>query len=234
MASTASSQSNSNLGILSQASKLVSSVFGGGKKAKPEVKSLQLAAAAAKKVGFPIFPGTARADIVLAIQQQEEQEKKAQRLKEMEVRRQQALQRKADEEKARHLEEERKIKEEAERRKREREEQTDKRPPSRTANAPKKVRTRVHAVLRIEVNRYTERGRHDQTQAWSSDVAEATVQGQEGPRGSQECQAQYWCFLEAHAQVRTQAAYRRHVCPCHAWYIQGAWTQDRQARAFLQ
>ncbi len=51
MASTSSSQSNSNLGILGQASKLVSSVFGGGKKAKPEVKSLQLAAAVAKKVG---------------------------------------------------------------------------------------------------------------------------------------------------------------------------------------
>ncbi|KAI1797846.1 hypothetical protein LXA43DRAFT_982300 [Ganoderma leucocontextum] len=119
MASTTSSQSNSNLGILGQASKLVSSVFGGGKKAKPEVKSLQLAAAAAKK-------------------QQEEQEKKAQRLKEMEARRQQALQRKMDEEKARQLEEERKIKGEVERRKREREEHTDKRPLSRTANAPKK------------------------------------------------------------------------------------------------
>lgn len=52
MASTTSSQSNSNLGIFGQASKLVSSVFGGGKKVKPEVKSLQLAAAAAKKVGY--------------------------------------------------------------------------------------------------------------------------------------------------------------------------------------
>ena len=39
------------MGLFGQASKLVSSVFGGGsKKAKPEVKSLQLAAAAAKKV----------------------------------------------------------------------------------------------------------------------------------------------------------------------------------------
>ncbi|RPD82590.1 hypothetical protein L226DRAFT_607692 [Lentinus tigrinus ALCF2SS1-7] len=117
MASTSSSQSN--LGFFGHASKLVSSVLGGGKKGKPEVKSLQLAAAAAKK-------------------QQEEQEKKAQRLKEMEARRQQAIQRKADEEKARAAEEERKIKEEAERRKREREEHTDKRPLRSTAAATKK------------------------------------------------------------------------------------------------
>ena len=46
----------------------------------------------------------------------------------------------AEEEKARQLEEERKIKEETERRKREREEHTDKRPLSRAATAPKKVR----------------------------------------------------------------------------------------------
>ena len=58
----------------------------------------------------------------------------------MEARRQQALQRKAEEEKARQLEEERKIKEETERRKRKREEHTDKRPLSRAATAPKKVR----------------------------------------------------------------------------------------------
>jgi hypothetical protein len=38
------------MGIFSQASKLVSSVLGGSKKGKPEVKSLQLAAVAAKKV----------------------------------------------------------------------------------------------------------------------------------------------------------------------------------------
>ena len=49
MTSSASS-SQSHLGILGHASKFVSSVLGGGKKAKPEVKSLQLAAAAAKKV----------------------------------------------------------------------------------------------------------------------------------------------------------------------------------------
>ena len=118
MASSASSQSN--LGFFGHASKLVSSVLGGGKKGKPEVKSLQLAAAAAKK-------------------QQEEQEKKATRLKEMENRRQLAMQRKADEEKARAQEEERKIKEAAERRKREREEQTDKRPLRSTTAPAKKV-----------------------------------------------------------------------------------------------
>jgi hypothetical protein len=60
-------------------------------------------------------------------QQQEEMDKKAVRLKEMENRRQLALQRKADEERNRVLEEERKIKEEGERRKREREEYTEKR-----------------------------------------------------------------------------------------------------------
>ncbi|CCM02151.1 uncharacterized protein FIBRA_04229 [Fibroporia radiculosa] len=109
MASTASSQSQP-VGFFGQASKLVSSVLGSTKKVKGEpVKSLQLAAQAAKK-------------------QQEEIEKKATRLKEMENRRQLALQRKAEEDKARAIEEDRKIKEENDRRKREREEHTDKRP----------------------------------------------------------------------------------------------------------
>jgi len=49
MASTTSS-SQSQAGFFSQASKLVNSVLGGSKKTKPEVKSLQLAAQAAKKV----------------------------------------------------------------------------------------------------------------------------------------------------------------------------------------
>ncbi|KAI0778149.1 hypothetical protein BD413DRAFT_100796 [Trametes elegans] len=120
MASTASSSQPSQLGFFGHASKLVSSVLGGSKKGKPEVKSLQLAAAAAKK-------------------QQEEREKKAARLKEMENRRQLAMQRKADEEKTRALEEDRKIKEEAERRKREREEHTDKRPLRSTTTAAKKA-----------------------------------------------------------------------------------------------
>ncbi|KAF4623749.1 hypothetical protein D9613_001797 [Agrocybe pediades] len=101
LASTESSQSNA--GFLSQASKLISSALGTGKKKQPEVKVvLQKAAVAAKK-------------------QQEEADKKAARLKEMENRRQQAIQRKAEEEKARQLEEERKAKEEAERRKKEKE-----------------------------------------------------------------------------------------------------------------
>ncbi|KII94385.1 hypothetical protein PLICRDRAFT_27217 [Plicaturopsis crispa FD-325 SS-3] len=108
MASTSSSQ-QSQMGLFGQATKFVSSVLGGGKKVKPEVKSLQRAAVAAKK-------------------QQEEKDKKAARMKEMENRRQLAIQRKAEEEKARALEEEKKIKEDGERRKREREEHTDKRP----------------------------------------------------------------------------------------------------------
>jgi hypothetical protein len=68
------------------------------------------------------------------LQQQEEADKKVLRLKEMEMRRQQAMQRKAEEEKAKALEEEKKLKEEAERRKREREEHTDKRPFKPTAS----------------------------------------------------------------------------------------------------
>lgn len=47
--STASS-SQSETGFFGQATKLVTSMLGGGKKPKPEVKSLQLAAAVAKKV----------------------------------------------------------------------------------------------------------------------------------------------------------------------------------------
>jgi len=49
--STASS-SQSEIGFFGQATRLVTNMLGGGKKAKPEVKSLQLAAAAAKKVCF--------------------------------------------------------------------------------------------------------------------------------------------------------------------------------------
>ncbi|KAF8807394.1 hypothetical protein BYT27DRAFT_7189481 [Phlegmacium glaucopus] len=109
MASSDSSQSQG--GFLGHASKLLSSALGTSKKGKqPEVKKvLQMAAVAAKK-------------------QQEEADKKVARLKEMESRRQLAIQRKAEEEKAKALEEERKMKEESERRKREREELTDKRP----------------------------------------------------------------------------------------------------------
>lgn len=51
MASTSSSQSQT--GWVGQATKLVSSVLGGGKSKKPQVPSLQRAAAAAKKVSPP-------------------------------------------------------------------------------------------------------------------------------------------------------------------------------------
>ncbi|OCB88552.1 hypothetical protein A7U60_g4255 [Sanghuangporus baumii] len=94
--------SNNTGGFFSSASKLVSSVLGGSKKGAEPVKSLQLAAVAAKK-------------------QQEEVEKKAIRLKEMEARRQQALQKKTEEDKTR---EEKRAKEENERWKREREKDT--------------------------------------------------------------------------------------------------------------
>ncbi|KAG6381160.1 hypothetical protein JVT61DRAFT_5561 [Boletus reticuloceps] len=107
IASDASS-SQSRDGFFMQATKLVNSMLG-GKKAKPGLKSLQLAAAAAKR-------------------QHEEADKKTQRLKDMEARRQTAIAKKAEAEKARLLEEERKSKEEVEKRKREREENTDRRP----------------------------------------------------------------------------------------------------------
>lgn len=74
--------------------------------------------------------------ITFETQEQEEKDKKAARMKEMENRRQLAIQRKADEEKSRAVEEEKKIREEGEKRKREREETTDKRP---LKVAPKKV-----------------------------------------------------------------------------------------------
>ncbi|EJD03980.1 uncharacterized protein FOMMEDRAFT_27803 [Fomitiporia mediterranea MF3/22] len=89
---------NSTGGFFSSASRLVSSVLGGSKKGKEPVKSLQLAAAAAKK--------------------QEEAERKANRLKEMEARRQQVLQKKAEEDRAREV---KKARDETERWKRERE-----------------------------------------------------------------------------------------------------------------
>ncbi|OBZ80042.1 hypothetical protein A0H81_00766 [Grifola frondosa] len=148
MASTSSS-SQSQGGFFGQASKLVSSMLGGSKKAKAEpVKSLQLAAAAAKK-------------------QQEEKEKKAARLKEMENRRQLALQRKADEEKARALEEERKFKEENEKRKRDREEHTDKRPlrsvskKAEDDNA-KKRKVTIEVEKKLEVKKPPSKDKKDQ------------------------------------------------------------------------
>ncbi|KAJ3734847.1 hypothetical protein DFJ43DRAFT_1061898 [Lentinula guzmanii] len=107
MTSTSSSQSNA--GMFSQATKFVNNILGTSKKNRTEVKSLQLAAAAAKK-------------------EQEEKDKKATVLKNMELRRQQAIQRKAEEERIKEMEGEKKLKEEVERRKREREDQTDKRP----------------------------------------------------------------------------------------------------------
>ncbi|TFK30432.1 hypothetical protein FA15DRAFT_579640 [Coprinopsis marcescibilis] len=122
MASSSSSQSQSQSqgGFLTQATKLLSNALGGTTKKKPEVKKvLQMSANAAKK------------------KQQEEADRKAARLKEMETRRQVALQRKVEEEKAKALEEKRKLKEEMERRKREREEMSDKRP-LKSAQPPKK------------------------------------------------------------------------------------------------
>ncbi len=70
--------------------------------------------------------------IVIGAQQQEEQDRKVARLKEMEVRRQAVLQKKVEEGKVKANDEERKVKEDAGRRKKEREENTGKRPLVRT------------------------------------------------------------------------------------------------------
>ena len=102
-------------------------MLGGGKKAKPELKSLQLAAAAAKRVGSSVYCILILV-LITCLQQQEGADKKMQRLKDMEARRQVAIAKKAEEERTRLLEEEKKSKEEFEKRKREREENTDRRP----------------------------------------------------------------------------------------------------------
>ncbi|KIL70842.1 hypothetical protein M378DRAFT_116137 [Amanita muscaria Koide BX008] len=132
--SSASSQ-QSQVGFFGQASKLITSMMGSGKKPKPDVKKvMQKAAFAAKK-------------------QQEETDRKAARLKEMENRRQLALQRKAEEDKAKMEEQEKKIKEENERRKREREEHTDKRP---LKAAPSRKDEEVSKKRKIEVEKKAE------------------------------------------------------------------------------
>jgi hypothetical protein len=59
------SSDSSNLGLLGQAGKLVSSVLGVSKKAKTEVKSLQLAAVAAKKVRQEYFFTRILSDFVI-------------------------------------------------------------------------------------------------------------------------------------------------------------------------
>ncbi|KAF4572929.1 hypothetical protein EYR36_007439 [Pleurotus pulmonarius] len=134
---TSSSSSQSQGGFFNQATKLVSSVLGTSKKGKTEVKSLQLAAAAAKK-------------------QQEESEKKAARLKEMDHRRQLALQRKAEEEKAKAAEQERKLREDADRRKREREEHTEKRPLKGSTFTKKEEDTNKKRKITVEMDKKPE------------------------------------------------------------------------------
>jgi hypothetical protein len=111
---------------MDQVSKLTGTVLGVGKKPTTN-QSQTLAAQAAKKVTPPLtsglpLPQTSRP------QDQEDKEKKAQRLRNQETRRLLAQQRKADEDKARMDGEQKRVKEDMERRKREREETTDKRP----------------------------------------------------------------------------------------------------------
>jgi flagellar biosynthesis GTPase FlhF len=111
-------------GVFSQASAIVQKAIGGGKKNKPGVlgvKSIQLASVAAKKVVFAYHVDQSSM-LMQELQQQEEADKKAIRMKEMENRRKLAAQRKQEEERAREAEIDKKNREEAERRRKEREE----------------------------------------------------------------------------------------------------------------
>ena len=97
--------STSQGGLLSNALKTVAGVFGAGKKAKtPDPpKSLQLVASLAKKVCCGQCHGPA--GTLLTVTQQEEEDKKAARMKEMELRRQQIVEKKAEVERIRQAEE---------------------------------------------------------------------------------------------------------------------------------
>ncbi|KAI9512601.1 hypothetical protein F5148DRAFT_1373096 [Russula earlei] len=118
------------VGFFGHATKLVSSMLGVSKKNKVEApKSIQLAAAVAKK-------------------QQDELDRKAARLKEMEARRQAVLQKKVEEEKARADEEERKAREDAERRKKE---NTGKRPLARAESKPAEDENTRKRKVNVEV-----------------------------------------------------------------------------------
>ncbi|KAI0692761.1 hypothetical protein BC835DRAFT_26080 [Cytidiella melzeri] len=127
-----------NAGFFGQASRFMSSMLSNGKaKTKNEpVKSVIRAAAIAKK-------------------QQGEADKKATRLREMENRRQLAMQRKAEEEKVRAEEEEKRIREENDKRKREREEHTGKLPLSKLAKRVCKQVWRVECLAHILSRRMT-------------------------------------------------------------------------------
>lgn len=120
--------SRSHIGLTGQTLKPSVNTLGTSKTGNSEVKKvLQMAAAAANKVRSDVQIQMLKLTTCLG-QQQEENDKKAARLKEMENRRLLAMQRKAEEIRSRTLEQERKVKEEGERRKREREENIDKRP----------------------------------------------------------------------------------------------------------
>jgi hypothetical protein len=128
-AASSSGELSQPVGFFGHATKLVSSMLGVSKKTKIEPpKSIQLAAAVAKKVIYLVHAAVVKQLILLGVQQQEEQDRKAARLKEMEARRQAVLQKKAEEEKVKAGEEEKKAKEDTERRKKVREENTGKRP----------------------------------------------------------------------------------------------------------
>jgi hypothetical protein len=145
--------------FMDQVSKLTGTVLGVGKKPTTN-QSQTLAAQAAKKVTPPLtsglpLPQTSRP------QDQEDKEKKAQRLRNQETRRLLAQQRKADEDKARLDGEQKRVKEDMERRKREREETTDKRP---IKLPTKKVRASEFHSVRADACSGRQR-RHDEAKA---------------------------------------------------------------------
>src|SRR5258708_29158760 len=130
--------STSQGGLLSNAFKTVAGVFGAGKKAKtPDPpKNSQLAASLAKKVRCDRYREVA--SVLLMIIQQEEEDKKVTRMKEMELRRQQIAEKKAELERVKQVEEEQKARLEAEKR-REREEGASKKLPTKPPMTTKKV-----------------------------------------------------------------------------------------------
>ena len=113
-------------------------------------------------------------------QQQEEQDRKAARLKDMEARRQALLQKKAEEEKLKADEEEKKTREDAERRKKEREENTGQRPLVRAeSKVGIQASTRAYADPRFEIAR--RRGQCKEKKGDGRDTqSQAALEGEKG------------------------------------------------------
>ena len=136
MSSSSPRDEGHSVSFIGQATKFVSGMFGvgssGNKKDVEKATSKNVLSTSTSKKVIVRTSRTSR-DIEHLLQYQEEQEKKAARLKEMEARRQAVMAKKAEEERQRVEEEERKTREEAERRRKEREDAA-----KRSAKAPAK------------------------------------------------------------------------------------------------